>query len=70
MAEISRQLSAVRRIRALYRRIGAIAYHRHDRGFQAMVEFRADSDRLAVVGLDRHIVQPTGAGAGVALGTI
>ena len=37
---------------------GAIAHHHHDRGFQAMVEFRADNDRLAVVGLDRHIVQP------------
>ncbi len=37
---------------------GAIADHRHDRGFQALAEFRADRDRLAVVGLDRHVVQP------------
>ena len=59
MAEISRQLRAVRRMRALYPSdFGAIAHHRHDRGFQAMVEFRADHDRLAVVGLDRHVVQP------------
>ena len=43
---------------------GTIAHHRHDRGFEATGEFRGDDDRLAVIGLDRHVVQPDRCGCG------